>query len=543
MDGHAPANEDAPPRVRILTRGTDPRADVPGDQQASAESVLAVARELAGEHGRDTVLELAGIHNEANCDPRLDPALLARIVDFAMSEAPEPEGAHHDVDMSEPFPPVRKKKRKRKTYHVGEQSVSLQDFYAFLRDHRYFYRPTGETWPAEGVNGCLPPVMVGGAVLSPARWLDQNRAVQQATWAPGHPEVIEDKLIHEGGFVHRDGARIYNLYRPPAILDGNARSAGVWRDHVHRLYPNEADELTGWLAHRVQRPGEKINHAIVLAGAQGIGKDLTLEPVKRAIGPHNWSEIGPAAMMARFNGWARAVVVRVSEVRDQGETDRYSFYEHLKVYAAAPPDVLRIDEKNLREYTIPNVLGLILTTNYSITGMYLPPDDRRHFVAASIVDRTEFEPDYFTRLYGWFEAGGYGHVAAYLRDYDLSKFNPKAPPRQTEAHRAIVMANAAPEEGELADLLEALGNPDVVSLAMLRDSADGRRMYDLVSMLDDRTRRRVIPHRMGEAGYDAVPNPDRRDGLWWMGGRRGAVYARRALPLRARIESARALCK
>ena len=32
-----------------------------------------------------------------------------------------------------------------------------------------------------------------------------------------------------------------------------------------------------WLAHRVQRPQEKINHALFLAGNQGIGKDTVLE--------------------------------------------------------------------------------------------------------------------------------------------------------------------------------------------------------------------------------------------------------------------------
>ena len=32
-------------------------------------------------------------------------------------------------------------------------------------------------------------------------------------------------------------------------------------------------------AHRVQRPWEKINHALVLGGLQGIGKDTILEPV------------------------------------------------------------------------------------------------------------------------------------------------------------------------------------------------------------------------------------------------------------------------
>jgi hypothetical protein len=43
----------------------------------------------------------------------------------------------------------------------------------------------------------------------------------------------------------------------------------------------------------VQRPQEKINHALVLGGAQGIGKDTLLEPVKRAVGPWNFEGVSP----------------------------------------------------------------------------------------------------------------------------------------------------------------------------------------------------------------------------------------------------------
>src|SRR4029077_15503342 len=91
---------------------------------------------------------------------------------------------------------------------------------------------------------------------------------------------------------------------------------------------------------------EKINHALVLGGAQGIGKDTALEPVKRAIGPWNFAEVSPQHMLGRFNGYLKSVILRVSEARDLGEFDRFKFYDHLKSYIAAPPDVLRIDEKN-----------------------------------------------------------------------------------------------------------------------------------------------------------------------------------------------------
>ena len=49
----------------------------------------------------------------------------------------------------------------------------------------------------------------------------------------------------------------------------------------------------------------------------------------------------------------------------------------------APPDVLRVNEKFLREYYIFNVIGFIITTNHRTDGIYLPADDRRHYVAWS----------------------------------------------------------------------------------------------------------------------------------------------------------------
>jgi hypothetical protein len=103
----------------------------------------------------------------------------------------------------------------------------------------------------------------------------------------------------------------------------------------------------------VQRPQVKINHALVLGGLQGIGKDTLLQPVKRAAGPWNVSEVSPQHMLGRFNGFLKSVILRVNEARDLGEVNRFAFYDHLKAYTAAPPDVLRVDEKNLREYSVP----------------------------------------------------------------------------------------------------------------------------------------------------------------------------------------------
>ena len=82
--------------------------------------------------------------------------------------------------------------------------------------------------------------------------------------------------------------------------------------------------------------------------------------------------------------FVKSVILRVNEARDLGDVDRYAFYDHMKAYTAAPPDVLRVDEKNLREYTGAGMCcGVVITTNHKTDGIYLPADDRRHYVAWS----------------------------------------------------------------------------------------------------------------------------------------------------------------
>ena len=91
---------------------------------------------------------------------------------------------------------------------------------------------------------------------------------------------------------------------------------------MRKIYPDDAEHLLDCFAHRVKKPHEKINHAIVLGGPEGIGKDSILEPIKKAVGPWNFRDVDPGTVMGRFSGWRKCVILRVSEARDQGEFDR-----------------------------------------------------------------------------------------------------------------------------------------------------------------------------------------------------------------------------
>jgi hypothetical protein len=126
-----------------------------------------------------------------------------------MSGSREYPGAFEEVINSPPAD------RQRKS-NGGDQTISLDDFYAHMPSHRYIFAPCRQLWPARSVNARLG--FIEGIPAS--AWLDQNRHVEQMTWAPGQPTLIEDRLISEGGWIVKPGCRMFNLYRPPNIRLG-----------------------------------------------------------------------------------------------------------------------------------------------------------------------------------------------------------------------------------------------------------------------------------------------------------------------------------
>jgi hypothetical protein len=439
--------------------------------------------------------------------------------------------------------------------------VTLEDFIAYLPRHLYIFTPCREIWVGSGIDVIFPPMEVigkngqpkrnkKGALVfeSATRWLDKNRGVQQVTWCPGQPMLIQDRVVVDGGWIEKEGITTFNWYRPPRIKLGDAAQAQPWLDHVHTVLHAEGDaaHCIKWLAHRVQRPGEKINHALVLGGAPGIGKDTLLEPVKYAVGPWNFHDVSPTHLLADFNSFAKSVILRVNEGRDLGEIDRFKFYDRTKIYTAAPPDVLRVNEKHMQEYYVFNVVGVVLTTNHKTDGIYVPADDRRHYVAWSDRKKEDFAPGYWNELWGFYADGGLEHVAAYLATLDLSDFDPKAPPPKTAAFWDIVNASQPPEDAELADLLDKLGQPDPQDPRILVPPETAT-MGDLIAKatgsiaewLLDRRNRRPLPHRLERCGFVSVRNPTSKDGLWKLGDGRQVIYARSDLTLEARLAAAR----
>jgi hypothetical protein len=427
----------------------------------------------------------------------------------------------------------------------------LLQFVAFYPDHSYIAIPTGATCSVEGVNAKLPRVGTGmldakgKEITIPAnQWLDQNRRVDDRAWAPGHPvPIIKDRILRDGGWIDEPGWHTFNSYRPgPKLVGGDPAKAGRWLDHIERIYgPEQARHITQFLAYCLQHPEDKINHALVLCGTPGIGKDWTLEPAISAVGTWNVGDIVPKAITEPTNAYLKSVILRISEAHDRGDMSSFQLYEALKVYCAAPPHTLRVNEKYIRPYSILNVCKVVITTNHRINGLYIPPDDRRMYVAGSEAHKEDFEAGYWDCMWHWYrEGGGIAHVAGWLgQPARLEGFDPKAPPPRTEAWQAMVDAARTPEDSEMADAIERMGSCDALTVSLLAGNSQADEGFRL--WLNDRKNRRAIPHRLEACGYIAQRNPDQNDGRWWLAGKNHVVYVKTALSPRERLDAVRRL--
>lgn len=421
-----------------------------------------------------------------------------------------------------------------------DRAITIDEFYAFMSDKTFIWSANGMKWLAKGVDAQLPPVMLkdeeGQPILNAegqpvkvkaSEWLARNKRIHTMTWAPGEGAVIQDKVITETGWQERPGARIYNMYKPALRVRGNASKAGRWLELVDILIGEHREHFLNWVAYKVQYPGRKINHALVLGGTQGIGKDTLLNPIQDIIGDNNFANATPATIVDKFSAHAKAVILRINEARDLGDINRFQFYEHMKTIIAAPPEVIQVNQKYMQPYNIPNVVSVIFTTNHKHNGLYLPPDDRRHFVIWSEVTKEDFPDGYFQETWDWFDVEGYTSVAAFLHERDVSRFNPYAPPKLTEAFYTMVEGGLSEEDMELADVLDRMKNPDVVTQGMLKEAT-----FDVPSLnewLSNPRTAKLLPHKMENIGYVKVRNRDARDGYWKIAGKRSVAYVKNTL--------------
>jgi hypothetical protein len=258
-----------------------------------------------------------------------------------------------------------------------------------------------------------------------------------------------------GGLVVRDGHVYGNRWRNarPTPVAGDV---AMWLTHVERMVPErfEREHLLNALAHKVQFPGHKINHAILMGGNHGSGKDTLFAPFFWAIGgesKHNCSLVKNEDLNSQWGYALECEVMEIAELRQAEAKDRRALENTLKPIIAAPPELLSVNRKGLHPYMALNRVFVIAFSNERVA-ISLPSEDRRWFVLWA--DVPKLPEAQATGLWNWYQRqGGFEAVASYLHDRDVSAWNPNAPPPMTEAKAIMVEHGMSTAESFLVDLM------------------------------------------------------------------------------------------
>lgn len=259
------------------------------------------------------------------------------------------------------------------------------------------------------------------------------RKVATATSMPGEPMITT--TTNEYGVE----VSAVNLWRPSNVKpyrQATDEDVETWLDLVRKLFGDGTDEYEHFLnfwAYLLQNPGQKIGHALVIVGGQGVGKDSVLAPLFDAVGRHNIASIDTSTIANQWTHYLKAQVIYVQEMHHQGRRDQYNY---LKPFISSQKTLVQVNEKGLRQYFVPNYQNWVITTNYD-DAIMLDDDDRRFWVHRALIS----EPpggDYFTRYFKWLAAGGTEKIFGWLLSRDVTGFDAKARPPMTAAKRAMV---------------------------------------------------------------------------------------------------------
>ena len=283
---------------------------------------------------------------------------------------------------------------------------------------------------------------------------DENRQAKGAKSLVGITYAAGESVL-----VSRDGLVYGNRWKDarPTPIKGDI---SLWMRHLERMIPVdfEREHLLNVFAHKVQFPGHKINHAVLLGGNHGSGKDTLFAPFFWAIGgaaKHNCSLVKNEELTSQWGYALECEVMEIAELRQAEAKDRRALENTLKPIIAAPPELLPINRKGLHPYQALNRVFVVAFSNERVA-ISLPSEDRRWFVLWS--DALKLPEADAVALWTWYKSrNGFAAVAEYLHTRDVSAFNPSATPPMTEAKLIMVEHGHSAAESWLINLITSRG--------------------------------------------------------------------------------------
>jgi hypothetical protein len=334
-------------------------------------------------------------------------------------------------------------------------------------------------------------------------------------------KVYDLRLDPKRGSIYEDEGFLWlNTYVPPQI-EAVAGDASLFVKFVEHLIPNvlEREHAVRWFAHAVRNPGEKIGHAMMLRTArQGVGKTTLTNILRALIGEANSRKANSDELRGQFQSFlGDNLLVIFEEINLAAGREVYN-----RIKDMISDDTVVINEKYVPAREARNLANFIFLTNLP-NPLLIEPDDRRFFYIDSPAEPLDSE---FYRTFNEWWPRSLGVIRHWLDTIDLSSFNPRARPPQTESHASLGERSRSILEQELLSLFEAREGPfsrdifelDEVLWALPQFASRGR--TQITRALHAIGARPLSQHRVESAWHysygqrHCVPKSDERRNLW-----------------------------
>ena len=276
--------------------------------------------------------------------------------------------------------------------------------YKSLTDFRAFHDKTRKV--IRGEDGKERKVGIG------SWWIKQEGRQQYegVVYAPG-AETTGRNLNLWTGFGCKPVKGDWGKYRAHLL---NNVCSGV---EAHSAY------LLNWMAYAVQHPGRQGETAVVMRGAEGVGKGVLAKEFGRLFGSH-YRHISQAGhLTGHFNAHLQQCsVLFADEAFFAGDRSHESILKAL-----ITEETLMIEPKGVDSYPVRNCLHLIMSSN---SDWVIPAgaDARRYFVV-TVSDAHKQDYKYFAAITKQMNDGGREALLHDLLKRDLSAFNVRNVPK------------------------------------------------------------------------------------------------------------------
>jgi hypothetical protein len=274
-------------------------------------------------------------------------------------------------------------------------------------------------------------------------WLvdESIRIAQKAEFIPINK--TEDKMIHINKQNIGNYANIFTGYSN-IINTPFARGKHInkWLTIMTELCEGNTtyrDYYIKCLASKIQNPIKKIPIGFILMGPQGVGKNITLNPIGSIIGDRHF--ISSSKVNDFFGehgeGFCNKLIVNMNEVEGK---DTLDLQGKLKEFITE--DKLTVNMKFIRPIQVKNYALLILFTNkINPIQIDVKSSDRRWVVFKSttkFVNKQVYGADFWNKVAEIFNSNEFkAELYDYLNTIDLSNFNPIKERPITESYKML----------------------------------------------------------------------------------------------------------